>query len=309
VNLDAYPVWNLDPDLLNLGPITIRYYGILFATGLLLGYYLWRWQMTRAKHNVVVTEKWLVWGVVGVLAGSRLGHCLFYEPEIYLANPIKILQIWKGGLASHGATLGIVGALMGYGWRYGFSFMEMFDRMAMPTCMGAIFVRLGNFMNSEIVGKEWDGPFAVRFPRYTAINRSILEHRFGQGLGFKALALPRHPSQLYEALGAVIIFVVILLVDRKYKENRPRGLAAGLFLVGYFSFRFVVEYFKEYQKYMHLKPDPVNKVIHVLGTSGLTMGQWLSIPFVLLGIGFIVYAFVKRLPAGALSPKVDGPQK
>ena len=306
MDLEKYMVWDLDPDLLNLGPLTIRYYGILFATGLLLGFYLWRWQMLRAKHNPEVTEKYLVWGVVATLVGSRLGHCFFYEPEIYLANPLKILQIWKGGLASHGATIGIIGGLFGYGWRYGFSYLEMMDRMAMPTCMGALFVRLGNFMNSEIVGKEWDGLWAMRFPRYTSINQAITEQRFGHKLGFVSQALPRHPSQLYEALGAVAIFLTLLLVDWRLKEKRPRGLMAGLFLLGYFTFRFLVEYFKEFQKYMHLKPDPVARVIHVSGTSGLTMGQILSIPFAMLGAGLIVFALIKRWPASVHSEKVDG---
>jgi len=303
--LDSFPVWNLDPDLLHLGPLTIRYYGILFAMGLLLGYYLWRWQMTRARHNQVVSEKWLVWGVVAVLAGSRLGHCLFYEPEIYLRAPWKILEVWKGGLASHGATIGIIAALVGYAWRYGFSVVEVMDRMAMPTCMGAIFVRLGNFMNSEIVGREWWGSLAVRFPRYDRINQEILESRMGKPLGYVVQALPRHPSQLYEATGALVVFLVLLGVDRWLGEKRPRGLMASIFLIGYFSFRFFVELLKEYQTLARMTVDPVARVIHVHGTSVLTMGQWLSVPFVLIGVGFLVYSLKMRLPASMKSAKVD----
>ncbi len=305
VRLDSFPIWDMDPDLLHLGPLTIRYYGILFALGLLLGYCLWRWQMLRAKHDRVVTEKFLVWGVVAVLAGSRLGHCFFYEPEIYLRAPWKILEVWKGGLASHGATIGLILALVTYAKRYGFSAVEVMDRFAMPTCMGAIFVRLGNFMNSEIVGREWWGPLAVRFPRYDRINQEILEGRLGKPLGFVAQALPRHPSQLYEASGALVVFLVLLGVDRWLGEKRPRGLMASIFLIGYFTFRFLVELVKEYQTLARMTVDPVSKVIHVHGTSVFTMGQWLSIPFVLIGIGFLVYSLKKRLPASVKSPKVD----
>jgi len=305
VNLESFPVWALDPDLISLGPITIRYYGILFATGLLLGFYLWRWQMNLGKHNPEVAEKFLVWGVITVLVGSRLGHCLFYEPDRYLRNPIEILYITKGGLASHGAAIGLVLSVILYAWRYGFSKLEIMDRFAMSVTSGALFVRLGNFMNSEIVGKEWTGAWAIRFPRYTAINQSILEHRVGKPLGWVAEALPRHPSQLYEALGALAVFLVLLGTDRGLGEKRPRGLMAGLLLIGYFSFRFLVEYFKEFQKHARLVADSTAHVIHVQGTAELTMGQILSIPFVLLGLGLVAYSLIKRLPAAVPSPLVD----
>lgn len=306
MNLEAFYVWDIDPDLINIGPITIRYYGILFATGLLLGFYLWRWQMTRGRHNPEVTEKFLIWSVVTVLVGSRLGHCFFYEPERYLRHPIEILYITKGGLASHGAAIGLVLSVLIYAWHYGFSKVETMDRFAMSVTSAALFVRLGNFMNSEIVGKEWSGAWAVRFPRYTGINQNILEYRMGKPLGWVAQALPRHPSQLYEGLGALAIFLALWGVDRVLGEKRPRGLMAALLLIGYFSFRFMVEYFKEFQKHARLVADASAEVIHVQGTSELSMGQMLSIPFVLFGLGLLVYSLVKRLPASVLSPKVDG---
>jgi len=302
VNLEAFPIWDLDPDLIRLGPVTIRYYGVLFATGLLLAFYIWRWQMVRGGHDREITERYLVWGVVATLVGSRLGHCFFYEPEVYLADPIRILMVWKGGLASHGATLGLIASLFIYSWKYRFSSLETMDRFAMSATMGALFVRLGNFMNSEIVGKEWHGPLAVRFPRYVQVNQSLLEMRMGHKLSFAAQALPRHPSQLYEALGAIVVFLMMLGTDRILGEKRPRGLMTGLFLAGYFTFRFLVEYVKEFQKYVRLVPDSVDKVIHVHGTAGLTMGQYLSIPFIGLGVVLIVYSLVTRksasVPAG-----------
>lgn len=303
--LDSFWIWDMEPDLLNLGPLTIRFYGVLFALGLLLGFYLWRWQMDRGGHHRPTTEKYLVWGVVAVLVGSRLGHCLFYEPEIYLKNPLKILEIWKGGLASHGATLGLILSLWLYARRYKFSFFEIIDRFAMSATMGAIFVRLGNFMNSEIVGKVWDGAWAVRFPRYAEMNQRTLEANLGHPLGYAVLPLPRHPSQLYEALGGLAVFLLLLLVDRALKEKRPRGLLAGLFLTGYFTFRFLVEFFKEFQSLASLKLDPQLHVITVTPTSGLTMGQYLSIPFILLGIVLVVMSIRIHAPASVVSPSVD----
>ena len=307
MNIADFPVWNLDPDLISLGPVTIRYYGVLFATGLLLGFYLWRWQMLRAKHNAEVTEKFLVWGVVTVLIGSRLGHCLFYEPEIYLRDPIRILFIWRGGLASHGATIGFIVSVMLYAWKFGYSKIEIMDRFSMSVTMGALFVRLGNFMNSEIVGREWSGAWAVRFPRYTEINQSIFENRMQKPLGFVAQALPRHPSQIYEALGALVVLGIMLLVDRIMGgEKRPRGLMAGILLVGYFSFRFVVEYFKEYQSSpLPLEVERAAQVIRVVSEGGLTKGQMLSVPFVIMGLCMIAYAFITKHPASAKSTKVE----
>ncbi len=290
--------WELDPTIINIGSHGIRYYGVIFATGILLGYWFWKKQMARAGHDEEIADKFLVWGVLAVLIGSRLGHCLFYEPEYYLSHPWKILEVWKGGLASHGATIGLLFTIFLYARLYKFNYMEIMDRFAMSATMGAIFVRLGNFMNSEIVGKEWDGLFAVKFPRYALMNLSQYNNHNTPRLAWDGInALARHPSQLYEALGAFLVFVAIYLVDWRYKEERPRGLLAGMFLVGYFSFRFVVEFFKEFQSLAKLSPDAAEKVIHVLPTSGFTMGQYLSIPFVVLGLYIIVDALRKKRPA------------
>ncbi len=301
-DFSQYPLWDLDPTLVHIGSHGIRYYGVIFALGILLGYWFWRKQMTRAGHDAEVTDRFLVWGVLAVLIGSRLGHCLFYEPEYYLRHPLKILEIWNGGLASHGATIGLILALFFYAKRYGFSVMEIFDRFALSATMGAIFVRLGNFMNGEIVGREWYGPWAVRFQRYVEINQSIYEQTHGP-LGWMAQALPRHPSQLYEALGATLVFLLILLVDHFWKEKRPRGLLGGMFLVGYFSFRYAVEFFKEFQSQGQLVAFPEEGVIRVVPGTETTIGQHLSVPFILIGVGFLIYAFVKRHPAATPTRK------
>ena len=298
-------LWDLEPTILQLGSHGIRYYGVIFAIGILLGYHLWRRGMTRAGHDPETTDRWLVWGVLAVLIGSRLGHCLFYEPEFYLKHPIRILYVWKGGLASHGATIGLVVALFLYARKYRYSFVEMMDRMAMPATMGAIFVRLGNFMNGEIVGKEFYGAWAVRFQRYVEINQSMYESAHGP-LAWVAFPLPRHPSQLYEAAGAALVFLLIYLLDRHLKEDRPRGLMAGLFLTGYFAFRFLVEFVKEFQSLGRIVADPLEHVLRVEPTMGFTMGQYLSIPFFLCGVGLIVWSLRTRHSAGVLSPAESG---
>lgn len=305
--LDSFPIWDIDPDFLSLGPVTIRFYGLLFAVGILLGYYLWRWQMDRGGHHRATTEKFMVWGVIAVLVGSRLGHCLFYEPDVYLRDPIRILYIWQGGLASHGATLGLIAALWLYAYKYKFPVLEIMDRFSMSACMGAIFVRLGNFMNSEIVGRVWDGPWAVRFPRYEHSLAAELGRRAGHPLPFDPVALPRHPSQLYEALGGLAVFALLWTVDRVLKEKRPRGLLAALFMLGYFSFRFMVEFVKEYQVFVNISRVDEAKMVFIAPTSQFDMGQYLSLPMLAIGICFLIYAIKVRGPASTLSPLVDAP--
>ncbi|MBM4371310.1 MAG: prolipoprotein diacylglyceryl transferase [Deltaproteobacteria bacterium] len=303
-----YFLWNVDPTLIHLGSHGIRFYGVIFAVGILLGYHLWRSQMRRAGHDPLVYDRFLVWGVFAILIGARLGHCIFYQSDYYLRNPVRILYIWTGGLSSHGATIGLMVALTAFARRYRYSVMEILDRFAMSATMGAICVRLGNFVNGEIVGREWYGPWAVRFQRYAEINQSEWERSHGP-LSWVAFPLPRHPSQLYEALGGLAVFVLLYLVDRRLKEGRPRGLMAGIFLVGYFSFRFLVEFFKEFQTLGRIVPDHVQHVLRIEPTSGaLTMGQYLSIPFFLIGVGFITWALRTRWPAAQLSPAEAAPR-
>jgi phosphatidylglycerol:prolipoprotein diacylglycerol transferase len=256
--LDHGIVFNLDPTIVHLGPLQLRYYGIIFAAMLYIGFILWRRQMIRGGHSEEVAEKFLIWGVVAVLAGSRLGHCFFYEPGRFLKDPITILYVWKGGLSSHGATIGLVVALVLFARKYKLSIIETLDRFSMSAAVGAASVRLGNFFNSEIVGRKTDLPWAVRFVRYE-----------------DGGAYARHPSQLYEFAFGLFVLLVLYLADRRSgREQRPRGLLAGLFLVVYFAGRFMVEFVKEYQ---------------TLEDSFLTMGQYLSIiPFV-CGVVLLVW--------------------
>lgn len=261
-------VFDLDPVIFHLGPIQLRYYGIIFASMLYIGFLLWRWQMVRGGHPQEVAERYLVWGVIAVLAGSRLGHCLFYQPEKYLSNPIEILYFWKGGLASHGATAGLVIAMFLFARKYKLPFIEVLDRFSMSSAVGAAAVRLGNFLNSEIVGRETDVPWAVRFPRYEHITQTAPAYR--------------HPSQLYEFALGMLVLLALYLADRwAGREKRPRGMLAGLFLILYFTGRFFVEFFKEYQT-------------GLAESEALTMGQYLSIIPFLCGIGLLVWSYRNR---------------
>jgi len=293
--LSDAPIFNLDPVLVHLGPLQLRYYGLIFAAMLYIGFVLWRWQMLRGGHKPEIADKYLIWGVIAVLLGSRLGHCLFYEPETYLADPIRILKFWEGGLASHGATVGLVIAMLLFSIKHKLRFLEVLDRFSMSACIGAAAVRLGNFLNSEIVGRVTDVPWALRFPRHDCGRLDLCEEIF-----HNAKILPednpewarliehtpaRHPSQLYEFALGIFVLVALYLADRwAGREKRPIGLLASLFLVLYFAGRFCVEYVKDYQG-------------GALETGqGLTEGQILSILPFFVGALLLGWVIAKRRP-------------
>ena len=206
-------------------------------------------------------------GALGVVIGARLGHILFYKPWILLEDPIWVFKIYEGGLASHGATLGIVVALVYYARVHRLPFWECSDRFMFSVTLAAIMVRLGNFLNSEIVGRVTDGSWGVRFPLFDG-----------------PLAPYRHPSQLYEAGMGLVVMALLFLADAAFgREKRPRGLLSGVFLTSYFTGRFLVEYVKEYQVM------PAGNI--------LTMGQMLSIPAALSGVLLLSYSLYRKTPA------------
>jgi len=247
--------WNIDPVLLELGPLEIRYYGVFFALGLFLAYSLARHICKRQKLSSETLDNLALYLIIGLVIGARLGHIVFYELDYYLANPSQIIQIWNGGLASHGAAIGVFLAYALFLWRNKkVNFWDYADAISIVTTLPIIFVRLGNFFNSEIVGRPTDLPWAVTFPRVDEI--------------------PRHPSQLYESLLGLLILAILYPLWRKFHKKVKPGFFAGLFLILYFSTRFLVEFVKEYP----LHPAALN----------LTTGQLLSIPFVLIGVGIII---------------------
>jgi len=282
-------VWNFDPQIVSFLPI--RWYGVLFAAMLMVGFQVWRWQVLRAGRKESEADAFLMAAVIAVIGGSRLGHCLFYEPGKYLRNPIEILKVWEGGLASHGATLALLLTMFWWGRKFSMAFIEVLDRFSFAACAGVVFVRIANFTNSEILGRITDpdrAPFAVKFVR------SIEDRALAQVATGDFSRVPwRHPAQLYEAALGLFVVAVLYLVDRRFGESRPRGMLAFLFLTLYFGGRCVTEFYKEFQT---LTPEQ----------SPFTMGQYLSAPFALAGLVGLITLLRRRSPTTGGTPGSAG---
>lgn len=249
-------------------PLEIRWYSLLFVGVFLGGYSLLNWQIRRGGGGEEVAGDFIVYGVLGVLLGARLGHVLFYDLDHALEDPMWVFKIWTGGLASHGAVIGLVLAMYLFTRRHRVSFLEGADRFAFSATLGATLVRVGNFFNSEILGRPTNSDWGVRFPIAEGANAPL-----------------RYPTQLYEVALGLFVMLVLYLVDRRLKETRPRGLLISIFFMLYFAGRFVVEFYKEYQ-------------VFSAGESPLTMGQYLSIPGFLLGVYGVQWSLRTKQPAG-----------
>jgi prolipoprotein diacylglyceryl transferase len=258
----SYIYWNVRPELLRFGPLVIRWYGLFFALVFALGLLLVRWQFRVEHKEEKDLDQLLVCLVVGTVVGARLGHCLFYDPVYYLRHPVEILEVWQGGLASHGGAVGILVALYIYArHRPDQPYLWLLDRIVVPAALGGCLIRLGNLFNSEILGTPARVPWAFVFGRSDAV--------------------PRHPVQLYESAVYALIFLVLLWTYRRLRAQTPRGLLLGLFLASVFTFRFFIEFFKERQAaYESHYP--------------LRTGQWLSLPFIALGVGLLWRALKRR---------------
>ena len=255
-----YFVWDANPIAFSFGSMHVFWYGILFATAILLGLEFMKWVYRTEKRDDKELETLFIYIVIGIVVGARLGHCFFYDPAYYLAHPMKIFAVWEGGLASHGGGLGVILALALYCKKYKVSFLWLLDRISIATALFGFFVRMGNFMNSEIIGKPTEVPWAVIFLRVDA--------------------LPRHPTQLYEAFSYLIIFFILAYIYKR-REKLNRGFLFGLFLILIFTVRFIVEFVKTKQ---------ADYTLNI----GLTTGQLLSIPFLILGVFLIFYSIKKR---------------
>lgn len=261
--LFAHLRWDLDPVLFHVGPVTVRWYGMLFGLGFLASFWLVRWMYRREGRNPDDVETLLMWTIVLTIVGARLVHCLAYQPEKYLADPLSILKVWEGGLASHGGMLGIVTALWLHGRKHADQpFVWLLDRVAIASALAGAFVRVGNFANSEILGTPSDVPWAIVFVRRDA--------------------LPRHPAQLYEATAYLVVFGLLLALYRRFGGRTPRGLLVGAFLVLAFGARIAIETVKRRQADFG-------------GDLTLSMGQWLSVLPVVVG-AWLVW---RALRAGA----------
>ena len=254
--------WNVTPELFSLGPLTVRWYGLFFVLTFLFGFLVIRWMFRREGKPEVDADQLLNHMVLGTVVGARLGHCLLYDPGYYLSHPIEILMVWKGGLASHGAVVGILVALYAYSrGRPDQPYLWVLDRVAVPTMIAGFFVRMGNLFNSEIIGTPTDLPWAFVFERIDS--------------------LPRHPTQLYESLAYGALFLVLLVAYRRLDGKIPPGRLVGLLLVSVFTFRFAIEFVKVRQAaYGH--------------DMALTVGQLLSIPLVIAGAWLLVRSFGGR---------------
>lgn len=253
----AYFNWNLNPGFDVFG-LEIRYYGFLFALSFIIGYMImekiFKWEGREIKE----LDKLSIYMIVSTIIGARLGHCFFYEPDYYLANPLQILNLRQGGLASHGAAIGILFALWLFAKnRKNTTYFWVVDRIVIVVALSGFFIRLGNFFNSEIYGIESTVPWAVVFQRIDNV--------------------PRHPVQLYESLAYLGIFIYLYIDYLKQKSKTLDGLLTGKFLVLVFTARFILEIWKVSQTDLE-----ANMLI--------SMGQLLSIPFVLAGIYLIFRA-------------------
>jgi phosphatidylglycerol:prolipoprotein diacylglycerol transferase len=263
-----YIHWNPDPEIVNIIGISIRYYGLLFVGGLILCIYILGWIYKRENIPSEHLEKLSIFGMIGILVGARLGHCLFYEPSYYLSHPLEMILpitfppgggvkfIGYQGLASHGGALGLLIALYFYSRKTKHSMIDTIDLIAVVAALECGFIRLGNFMNSEIIGIPTTKPWSVIFERVDNV--------------------PRHPAQLYEAISYFIIFTIMMILYKKMRDRLKNGFFFGLVLVLCFTARFIIEFVKENQ---------------VGFEDGMTfnMGQLLSLPYIVVGIGFIIY--------------------
>ena len=270
--------WNIDPVIFRLGGIELRWYSVLFVSGFILGWYIMRSFFRREKISENLLDPMLYMLLLCTIVGARLGHCLFYQPDYYLGSWQGFWEIfmpWKGGLASHGGTIAILLGIWWYARKYGrkndFDYVWVLDRLVIPVAFAACFIRLGNLFNSEIYGGPTSLPWGFVFQRNGETG-------------------PCHPTQLYEAGTYLLLGIVLMWLYWKKLDRLYRGTFVGLFLIVCFGSRFLIEFIKEPQ-------------VEFEQTMALNMGQLLSIPFILLGIFFLVWAYKKRIPARAVHPE------
>ena len=276
LNVLTYITWDIDPDIFTIPFINhpVRWYGLLFAFAFVISQQIMYFIYKRDGRPATEVDTLTVYAVVATIVGARLGHVLFYDPIHYFQNPIKILMVWEGGLASHGGVIGILIAIYLFSRKTNANYLWVLDRVSIVASLTFCIIRLGNLMNSEMIGTPTNLPWAFIFTRMDDV--------------------PRHPAQLYEAIHYFIWFIVLFLVWYRLKDRMKIGLLFSWSLIILFSLRFVDEFFKLDQ-------------VDFEGSMILNMGQLLSIPFILTGVLLLIFKVYNNqgtVPADKIS--VDG---
>jgi prolipoprotein diacylglyceryl transferase len=260
--MDVPIIWNMDPELIRLGSFAIRWYGLMFAIAFFAGTLIITRIFRLENKPAETVDRLLLYMLVAVVVGARLGETVFYNPSYFLQHPFDIIKVWEGGLASHGAVIGILIALFLYSKKTpGQPFLWVLDRICIVVALGGGFIRIGNFFNSEIIGKPTQDGLGVIFQRVDN--------------------LPRHPAQLYESATYFILFLLLILLYKSLDTNKKPGLLVGIFLTAGFSARFLIEFVKE-----NLTQADAHRF--------LSTGQRLSIPVIILGLYILGRALLNK---------------
>jgi len=260
--INLFVTWDVSPEMLKIGSLTLRFYGFFFILGFVIASFILKWMFKHSKIQTDQVDILIILGFFAAVVGGRLGHVFFYEPAYYLENPGKILKVWEGGVSSHGAGFMLFVVFAIYAAIKKWNLLWLIDRLVVPAALCSAFIRLGNLMNSEIYGYETSLPWGFVFVR-------------------NGETVPKHPTQIYESLFSLAVFVILILVYRKYKQDAPKGLLTGWFLTLYASSRFLVEFVKQ----------PQVEFEHGMM---LNMGQLLSIPFIITGITILFLAYRRK---------------
>jgi phosphatidylglycerol:prolipoprotein diacylglycerol transferase len=256
---------NLDPVAIKIGPLTVKWYGLMYLLGFTIGFFLARWRITHGRSGritLALLDDMLFYIVLGIILGGRLGYVLLYKPEFYFANPLEIFKVWQGGMSFHGGFVGVITAMWVLARKHGVRWIEIMDFIAPLVPPGLAAGRIGNFINGELWGRVTDAPWGMVFKN--------------------AGPLPRHPSEIYEfALEGCLLFAILWIYSSR---PRPAWAVSAVFLIGYGVMRFTVEFFREPDEYLGLL------------AFGLSMGQWLSLPMIAGGVAMLIWAY-RRAPA------------
>ena len=273
--------WHVNPVLFHIGGLQIRWYSLLFVSGFVIGWYLFRWFFRREKVSEKLMDPLLYTLLVATIVGARLGHCLFYQPDYYLGSWQGFWEIfmpWKGGLASHGGAIALLLAMWWYSNHYGkkngFDFLWIMDRLCITVAFAGCMIRLGNLFNSEIYGDVTTLPWGFIFD-------------------LRGETEPKHPTQIYEALSYLILGLILVWVYKNKLDKVYRGFFFGVFLIGCFGMRFLIEFIKEPQ-------------VGFEEGMALNMGQLLSIPFIIVGIAILILSIVRKQPAAVSRAAAPG---